>query len=173
MVAHAFNNYLRTGVAHGEPFTGDAADIRLTAGRSVKRRIPDNNVVLSSKGSLRRWLNNQLASGQPFTHIVIGVAFDRNCNALRYESAQTLSGRAGEVQTDRIIRQTCCPIFAGKLAAQNRADCAVDVRNRQRSFNRLAGFQCRCCQIQQFRYINCFFQAVVLEFAAEAGATFR
>ncbi|MNI68812.1 hypothetical protein D3C73_1245250 [compost metagenome] len=148
MVAHAFDNNIRTGVTYGEPLAGNTVDIRFTAGRAVECSVPDDDIIFSGKGRFWRRLDNQLASGQSFTDIVIGVTFDRNGDALRYECAKTLSGRAREVQSDRIIRQTCCAVFARQLAAQNRTDGAVDIGNRQGGFHHLAGFQRRRCQIQ-------------------------
>ncbi|MNC22967.1 hypothetical protein D3C75_709760 [compost metagenome] len=87
MVAYAFNNDICAGVADGKPFTGNPADISLTAGSTVQRRIPDDDVVLCGEGRLRGRLNDQLAAGKSFADIVIGVTFNCDRDPLRYKCA--------------------------------------------------------------------------------------
>ena len=57
------------------------------------------------------------AARKPLAHIVVGVAFEFERNALGQKRAETLSGRAGELEADGVVRQTGRAVLARDLAA--------------------------------------------------------
>ena len=64
---------------------------------------------------LRR-INHQAATGEAFADIIVGVAFQRQRDAFCEKRAEALSGRAGEVEADGIVRQSA----GAELAVQSR-----------------------------------------------------
>ena len=49
VVADAFDDRVRAAVADGEALAGDAADVRLAAGRAVERDVADDDVLLGDE----------------------------------------------------------------------------------------------------------------------------
>ena len=92
MVANAFDNRTGTGVAHGESLRRYAPDIRFTTGCAIQNDIARNNVFFRFKGAFYRWIQDDLAAGQPFTEVVIGITFYGKRDAFRQPCPQALPG---------------------------------------------------------------------------------
>ena len=72
------------------------------------------------------------AAGQALADVVVGVAEQPQRDAARQERAERLPGRAGERDVDGVVGQAVAAVALGDLAAEHRADGAVDVADRQR-----------------------------------------
>ena len=59
VIADAFDDRERAAVADGEPLAGEAADVRLAAGRAVQRDVADDDVVLGDERRLPRRIDDQ------------------------------------------------------------------------------------------------------------------
>src|SRR5262249_56158395 len=92
-------------VAHAEALAGDAADVGLTAGRSIERDVADDDVVLGHEGARARREHGELAAPEPLTPVVVGVAIQREGDAARHERAEALPGRAREVDAEHGARR--------------------------------------------------------------------
>ena len=110
-----------------EAFARDAADISFAVCRAIEGGIADNDVVFRHESRLARREYRQLAAGQSFADIVIGVAFQGERDAFRHERAEALSGRTDESEANRILRQAVRAVPAGHFAAHDRTDDAVDI----------------------------------------------
>src|SRR5260370_31187248 len=117
---------------------GHCANIGLAPGRAVKRDVADEDVILRDKGGTRRWIDDDLAPGQPFSDVVVAVAFENQRHAGRDKGAETLSGRALKVQLDRVLRQSFWTITTREVAADHRPNDAVHVPDRHLGADLLA-----------------------------------
>ena len=82
MVADAFNNCAGTAVSHSKPLCRNAANIGFTRGSTIKVYVTGNDIFFCLEGALLGWIENNLASGESFADIVVGVAFNSQCDAL-------------------------------------------------------------------------------------------
>ena len=71
VIADAFDDGERAAVADGEAFAGDAAEVRLAAGRAVERDVADEDVVLGDEARLLRRIDDDLAARQPLADVVV------------------------------------------------------------------------------------------------------
>ena len=85
-----------------------------------------------TKVELFRRIHDDLAAGQAFADVIVGVAFQGEGHALGHERAEALAGAAGEMNFDGVFRQTFRAPAPGDFAADDRADDAVDVADGQR-----------------------------------------
>src|SRR5262249_4537094 len=69
------------------------------------------------------------------------VALERKADSARHERAEALSSRTGEVDSNRVVRQTRCAVASRHFAAEHRADGAIDVANRKTHFDGLTVVQ--------------------------------
>ena len=116
-----------------------------------------------------RRINDDLAAGKALADVIVGIAFQFQGDPARDKRAKTLPGRAVEAQVDGIIRQAFRAVAAGHLAADLRADHAVDIANGQVDRDAFAPFEGRFAQIQQHLVVQRFFQAVILGDRAAAA----
>ena len=90
------------------------------------------------KVELLRRIDDQRAAREALADVVVGVAFERQRDALRQERAEALSGRSVEVELDGVVRQARRAVLPRDLAAQHRAHGAVHVADRQLELDRRA-----------------------------------
>lgn len=90
MVARTLDDNLDAAVAHGEALARDAADVRFPARRAVEGGVADDDIVLRREGRLRRRSDDDLAAGKALADVVVGVALQRERDALRHERAEAL-----------------------------------------------------------------------------------
>src|SRR5260370_17105607 len=81
-------------------------------------------------------IENELAAGESLTKVIVRGAFERESHALGEECSETLSGRSGEFETDRAVRQALGTIPAGDLAPPHRTPGAMHVADGQLYFDR-------------------------------------
>ena len=98
------------------------ADVRFAVRRPVKGHVADNDVFFRRKGRTLRRVEDDLAAGEAFTNVVVGVAFQFEGHPARDKGAKTLAGRAMKVQMNRVFRQTLRSKTSGDLTAKNRAN---------------------------------------------------
>src|SRR3989344_606020 len=169
VLAHALDDPVRAGISHREALAGQPAEIGLAAGGAVKRDVTDDDVLLGHERRLARRIHHQLRARQALADVVVGVALEREADALGQERTETLAGGAVEVDADGVFRQAVGAVTLGYLGAQDRADGAMDVANRQNDLLRLFLFQRRACQRQNSADVERAFEAVVLRAGAAAG----
>ena len=103
VIADALNDGVGAAVADGKAFAGDAPDVGLAARRAVERDVADDDVLFRREAGHARRINDQPGAGQAFADEVVRVAFERQRDAARHESAEALSGRSGELQANRVV----------------------------------------------------------------------
>src|SRR5215510_8239531 len=97
MVPNGFYHGPYTAIAHPEALARHAADIRFATGCPIKCHVTDNDVFFRYKGRAGWWIEDNLAARQPFTKIVVGIAFQFQGDSLGHEGAKTLPSRALKV----------------------------------------------------------------------------
>src|SRR6185312_863793 len=143
MVADALDDGGDTRIAHGEPFTGDAAEIGLALGRAVKHGIADDDGFFGAYPAVFRRTDDETAARQPLADIVVGSPFQLERYAARQKCAERLPGRTGEFHRDRIFAQALVPEASCYFARQHRPDRTIDIADRHFDRNRLPGFKRR------------------------------
>ena len=74
MITDTFNNCGCSGVTNCKSLTGNAVDICLATGCSVKCYITDNNIVFMDKFCGTWRIYDQLTTGKSFSEVVIAVS---------------------------------------------------------------------------------------------------
>src|SRR5262249_54863351 len=131
MVANAFDDRQRAAVADAEPFGRSAAEERLATGRAVQGDVADDDVILGHVAGLGRRIDDHAAAGEAFADVVVGVAFELERDALGEKRAETLPGRAEELEVDRVVRQQFFAEALGDFVAEDRAHRAIGVDDTQ------------------------------------------
>ena len=73
MVANRFDDCVHPAVADAEPLAGHAANVRLTARRTVERDVSDDDVLLGHKCRSRGRIDNNPASAETLADVVIRI----------------------------------------------------------------------------------------------------
>ena len=97
VIADALDDGLRAAVANGEPLAGDAAHERVAAGGAVERDVADDDVFFRGKRGVARRTDDEASAGQSLADEVVGLAFERQCDAAGKKRAEALTRRTGEV----------------------------------------------------------------------------
>src|SRR5262249_53183140 len=130
VVADREHDRIDAAVAHAEALARQAANVRLAARGAVKGNVADNHVFHRAVGGLFGRVDDDLAARQTLADVIVGVAFEHHRHAVRHKRREALAGGALEVELDGVIGQTGGAVAARQLAADDRADHAVDVANR-------------------------------------------
>ena len=75
MVADGLNNRLHAGVTDAEALASHAAEVSLAARRTVEGDVANNHVLLGAKGGAAGRVDDELAAGEAFAAVVVGIAF--------------------------------------------------------------------------------------------------
>src|SRR5262249_27559716 len=126
VVADPFNNRMNSRVADAETLACLAANERLAARRAVEGNVADYNIFLGDERGFLRGIDDHLRAGKPFAEVVVRVAFDREGHPIRRECGEALPRRTGELNLDRVFRQTDAAVLSGNLAAGDRPDGAMN-----------------------------------------------
>ena len=172
MVTHGLDDRVHAGVTDTETFARHAAHKYLTRCRAVQRHVADDHVFLGHKRGTFGRINNQFAAAQALAEIIIGIAFELQGHALGNERAQALTGTAVELQMDGVFRQPGGAVLLGDFTADNRADHAVHVDDRQFGRHFFAALNGGFADVQQLGHVQRLFQTVILRLLAET-ADFR
>ena len=90
MVADAFDDCCRTGVAHTEPLTDEPADVRLSRGRAVQDDVARDDVFLSRERGIGMGAHDDNAARQALADVIIRIAEQTQRYAARKESCKRL-----------------------------------------------------------------------------------
>src|SRR5436309_14795298 len=85
------------------------------------RDVADDDVVLRREGGGLGRRHQQPSAGQPLAPEVVRVSLEAQRDALRYECPEALAGRAGEVNADRIVRQSLLAVAPRDLVPEHRS----------------------------------------------------
>ena len=116
---------------------------------------------------MRRRQDHELAAREAFAEVIVGVAFKVEGHAPGHERPETLAGTAVEVNPDGVLGQTLRPPAAGDFAADDGADHAMHVPDRQVGPHLLFALDRRLAELAQHGVVQRFLQAVVLGNLAE------
>ncbi len=108
------------------------------------------------------------AAAEALADVVVGVAFEFEGHALRHEGAEALAGAAVEVQMHGVVGQAL-PVALGDLVAEDGADDAVDVADRQRGADFFAALEGGFAEVEQRGDVERLLEAVILRLGAEAA----
>src|SRR6185312_5754825 len=81
MVAGAFDDRDRAGVAHRETLAGDAAEIAFSLGRAVHHGVADDDGFFRHDAGIARRLDDDAAARQALADIVVAFAFKLESDA--------------------------------------------------------------------------------------------
>ena len=170
MVAGAFDHRDGAGIAHGEAFAGDAAEIAFALDRAVQHGVADDDRLLRHDARVRRRAHHDAAAGKALADIVVGVAVELEGDAAGEERAEALAGRAGELRHDGVVRQAVVAVALGDFARQHGAGGAVGVPDRQRHAHRRAVFE-RGLRLRDQLAVDDVVDLVILLLAIDRAAT--
>ena len=149
MIAAAFDDGFRAGVADAEAFADDAADVDLAVDRAVADDVAGDDVLLGAEGRVLGREDGDAPAGQAFADVVVGVAFQQQRDAAGEEAAEALAGRAGELEGDRVVGQAGLAVLLGDFARERGADGAIGVLDRKLGGNLFAALERRLRQRNQ------------------------
>ena len=96
MIAYAFNNRGRAGVADGKALAGDTVQENLTGSGAIQNDVADEDAFFGQEaGGLGR-IGDDAPARQSLAEIVVGVAFQFERDTGGNERAEALAGRALE-----------------------------------------------------------------------------
>src|ERR1700748_2882053 len=121
MVARAFDDGDRAGIAHGEALAGDAAEVALACDRAVHHGVADDDALFRHDAAVLRRLDDDLAAGQALADIVVAFTFELEGDAMREPRAERLARRALEADMDGVLRQPGMAVDLRHRARQHRA----------------------------------------------------
>ena len=127
MIAHPLYDRFRPAVPYAESLARNAPDERLPARRAVQRDVADDGVLLRGEGRAFGRHDRHLAAGESLAEVVVGVAFQTHRDARREEGPEALPPGAGQVDTDRVLRQAVLAVALGDLVAEHRPQRPVAV----------------------------------------------
>ncbi len=148
---------MRPAVTHGKPLTGHPVEIGLPLRCPIERRIADQDRLFRIIKDVLRREDNDLAAGQSLADIVVGLPFQGQRDAFRQEGPERLTGRADELNRDRVFRQPVRSVLLRNLAREYRARRPVDVPDRKFELDLLALLDRRLAEIDK----------LVIEYAGE------
>src|SRR6202022_3309355 len=96
MVAGAFDDRDRAGIAHREAFAGDAAEIAFALDRAVHHGVADDDGFLRHDAGIARRLDDDAPARQALADIVVAFAFEIEGDAARQPGAEGLARGALE-----------------------------------------------------------------------------
>src|SRR5579864_460351 len=122
MVANAFDHRSCARVADGEALACNAVEECFAARRAVQSNVANDDVLFGSEGGIAWRVNDDLAARQSLAHIVVGVAFERECDALGEERTEALTRRTGKMDANRIVGESRRAVAARDFSTQDCAD---------------------------------------------------
>ena len=115
MVACTFDDGNGTAVADGKALAYPTADVDLTARGAIKQRVAGDDVLRSVEFRVAWWIKAEASARETLAHVVVGLTFERERDALHEEGTERLTGRAFEMDVDATIGQTFAAIVTGNL----------------------------------------------------------
>src|SRR3984957_8328085 len=131
VIASAFDDCYRPGIAHGETFAGDAAEIALAGDRAIEQRIADDDPELrDDQRRLARRIDHDASAREALADIVVGFAFELERHAMGEARAGALPGGALELDVDRLVAKPVVAVAPRDDAGQHGAGRAVGIADR-------------------------------------------
>ncbi len=141
VVADAFDDGSRSGVANGKALARNAVEKCFAVGGAVEGHIPDQNIFFGSEDRTSRRIDNQASTGQSLAHIIVGIAFQRQRDSLGEERTETLPRRSLEMNSYRVVGQSGGPMTARNRSAQHGSYRAVNIAHLQIDLDRSQCFK--------------------------------
>src|SRR5688572_3905464 len=141
VIAQSLHHRNSTRVPDAEPLADLPADEQLTGRRAVSDHIAGDDVVCGDESSRTRRPHHNAATREPFSQVVVSIAFQAQRDAGGQECPEALSSRAFEGDVDRAIRKTLTSGGFGHLVTQDRSHRPIDVTDRYGGTYRLTGLQ--------------------------------
>ncbi len=168
MIAGALDDRDGARIAHGKALAGDAAEIAFAFDRAVKHGIADDDRLFRHDAGICRRAHDDAAAGKPLADIVVGVAIEFEGHAAREKRAEALSGGAGELRHDGVVRQAIVAVALGDFAGQHGAGGAVGIFDRQCDAHRRAAVE-RRLRLRDQLAVEDVVDLVILPLAIEDG----
>src|SRR5262249_46066857 len=127
VIADRLDDGIDAAVTHAEAFARQAANVGIAGGRAIEGDGADDDVLFRYEGRAGGRIDDDLAARQALADVIVGIALKRERHAARHEGAEALSGRALEMQLDRVLGQPLGAVLTRDLAAGDGADDAVDI----------------------------------------------
>ena len=127
VVAGAFDHRDRAGIAHGETFAGNAAEVAFALDRAVEHGVADDDRFLRHDAGVGGRAHDDASARESLADVVVGVAFELEGHAAR-AMRRSLAGGAGELHVDGVVGQPFVAVALGDLAGEHGAGGAVDAR---------------------------------------------
>ena len=143
VIADALDDRGRAGVAHAEALADHTADERFARRGAVQHDVAGDDVVLGGERRVAVRPDDHPTARQALGRVVVGVALEPQRDAPRQERAEALAGRAAQVDVDGVVGQALAAVAPRDLRAEQRADAAVDVADRQLDLDRPADLERR------------------------------
>ena len=121
MLSHAFHHRISAGISHSEPFPCDPADKGFAAGGAVEGHISGDHVVTGGILPVPGRIQDQLAAGQSFAEIIVGISFQLKGQPPGDKGSEALSPGALPIDGKGVFRQAV-GILSGDLRTQDGAD---------------------------------------------------
>src|SRR5690606_28166265 len=131
VVADAFDDGGRAGVADAEPLADDAAGEQLAGGGAVQDDVAADDLLLGREPGVGGGTEGQPPARQALADVVVGVADQPQRDAAGDERAERVAGRAGEGDVDGVVGQPAGAALPGQLVAEHGPDGPVDVADGQ------------------------------------------
>src|ERR1051325_6911883 len=169
VITDGFDDGVDAAVTHAEAFAGHASNVSLAGRSAVEGDVAGDDVRLGHEGGASGRIKDDFPAGQTFAEIIVGVALQNPGQAPGHEGAETLAGRAFEMDADGVFGQALHAVAAGDFAAEDGADDAVDVFDNDFGLDLLALFQRRPAEFEQGGVVERLVEAVVLRDLAIAS----
>ena len=106
MISNAFNYRLSPRITHTKSFCGHPIEICLTTCSSIECHITNYNISLWVKGTLLWRIYYNLAARQPFTNIIIAIAFKFQSDTRTKECTKALACASCKSDMNGVIWKT-------------------------------------------------------------------
>ena len=106
VIAGAFDDRDRAGVAHGEALAGDAAEIAFASDRAVKRGVADDDRFFGRDPRRRpRRMDDDASAREALADIVVGLALELERHAAASQAPKLWPAVPVERDMDRVVGQ--------------------------------------------------------------------
>src|ERR1700735_5594898 len=127
MIAGAFDDAERAGVATRKSFPRPARRIESAAGGAIQAGVAHDDGVARDEIRMSVGPQDDLAAGHSFADIIVGLALEIEVQAADIPDSETLAGGTSQVHDQgRGVHAGVAPA-AGDLAGGSRADGAIEI----------------------------------------------
>src|SRR5215831_18549866 len=131
MVAGALDHGDSAGVAHGETFAGDAAEITLAGDCAVQHRVADDDRFFGNDAGIGRRPHDEASAREALADVVVAFAFEIKRDTVSKPGAEALSGDAGELDMDGVVGKSDMAVAFGHFTGKHRAAGPIGILDRR------------------------------------------